>query len=151
MDLRPQPASRQNEAPDWTGFLDRGNRIEGDLEAPGTFRLDGALRGKIVSGSLLVLGQTAEVEGVIEGERLVIYGRFRGTIRASESVEIHSAAVVSGDVYTPCLLLEPGGRFDGHCYLNPVGSATEPLRVPIRAFASSEPEGDPVDPGFHGI
>lgn len=118
---------------DWTGFLDRQARIEGTLEAPGTFRLDGALRGRILSRQALVLGETADVEGEIEGQRVEIFGRFHGTLRATERVEIHAGAAVSGEVYAPCLVLEPGGRFDGHCYLSPDGEATDPLQVPIHA------------------
>ncbi|HVB34477.1 MAG TPA: polymer-forming cytoskeletal protein [Patescibacteria group bacterium] len=124
--------ARGNEAPDWTGFLEDGSRIEGALEVPGVFRLDGALTGRILSGELLVLGPTAEVEGEIEGERVVIYGRFHGTLRASVKLEIHSGARVSGDIYTACLLLEPGGVFDGHCYLTQAGAAADPVLVQVR-------------------
>jgi cytoskeletal protein CcmA (bactofilin family) len=129
----------RNEAPDWTGFLDRETRIDGTLEAPGTFRFDGTLEGRIRSSHLLVLGETAEVRGEIEGERVAIYGHFRGTLRAGVRVEIHSRAEVTGDIYTPCLVLEPGGHFDGHCYLNPAGAQTDPLLVPIRGVAEEEP------------
>jgi cytoskeletal protein CcmA (bactofilin family) len=128
----------RGEGPDWTGFLDRDARVEGTLEVPGTFRLDGTLKGRIVSNHALVLGETAEVEGEIEGVRIEIYGRFRGTVRASDRVQIHSGASVTGDVYAPCLVLEPGGRFDGHCYLNQNGVQSEPLLVPIRANAQEE-------------
>lgn len=147
----PQPLSRQTEMLDWTGFLERESRIEGTLEAPGVFRVDGAVKGRIHSGKLLVLGENAEVEGEIEGERVAIYGRFRGTLRACSQVEIHSSAIVSGDIYAPCLLLEPGGRFDGHCYLNRAGADAAPLRVEIRGNSRAEPEGDQVVPGSQVI
>jgi cytoskeletal protein CcmA (bactofilin family) len=128
----------RGDPPDWSGFLDREARVEGALEAPGTFRLDGALRGRIHSGRLLVLGETADVEGEIEGRRISIYGRFRGTLRAATQVEIHSGAAVAGDVYTPCLVLDPGGRFDGHCFLSQAGARTDPLAVPIRGVSTEE-------------
>lgn len=131
----------RGDPPDWSGFLDREARVEGALEAPGTFRLDGALQGRIRSGRLLVLGETADVEGEIEGRRISIYGHFRGTLRASDQVEIHTGATVTGDVYAPCLVLEPGGRFDGHCYLNPAGAETDPLEVPIRGVSNGESAG----------
>lgn len=126
------------ESSDWTGFLDRDARVEGTLELPGTFRLDGAAKGRIVSGHVLVLGETAAVEGEIEGERVAIYGSFQGTLRASGQVEIHSGGQVTGDVYTPCLVLEAGARFDGHCYLIKAGEQTDPVLVPIRG---APPEG----------
>jgi cytoskeletal protein CcmA (bactofilin family) len=131
----------RGEGPDWTGFLDREARVEGTLEVPGTFRLDGTLRGRIISNHALVLGETAEVEGDIEGVRIEIYGRFHGTLRASDRVQLHLGASVTGDVYSPCLVLEPGARFEGHCYLGPNGEPSEPLLVPIRATLQEEKSG----------
>jgi cytoskeletal protein CcmA (bactofilin family) len=129
----------RGDAPDWTGFLDREARIEGTLEVPGTFRLDGALKGRIISRNALVLGEAASVEGEIEGDRVTIYGRFHGTLRATSRVEIHAGASVTGEVYAPCMILEPGGRFDGHCYLSPNGAQEDPLLVPVRASPQEEP------------
>jgi cytoskeletal protein CcmA (bactofilin family) len=128
----------QREGPDWTGFLDRDARVEGTLEVPGTFRIDGTLKGKIVSNHALVLGETAEVDGDIDGVRVEIYGRFHGILRASERVQLHSGALVMGDIYAPCLILEPGGRFDGHCYLSQNGEHSDALLVPIRATPQEE-------------
>lgn len=131
-------SNSDDEGRDWAGFLDRDARVEGTLEVPGTFRLDGALKGRIVSTHTLVLGETAEVEGEIEGKRVVIFGRFHGILRATEQVEIHAGAAASGDFYTPCLELEPGGRFDGHCYLNSADAVEDPVLVPIRANVREE-------------
>jgi cytoskeletal protein CcmA (bactofilin family) len=143
--------SNGKESSDWSGFLDRGSRVEGTLDVPGTFRLDGAVKGRIVSHGLLVLGRSAEVEGEIEAERIVIYGRFHGTLRAGVGVEVHAGAAVSGDVYTRCLLLEPGGRFDGHCYLSAAGESTDPLLVPVRPYSASGTSEDQVEPRSHVI
>jgi cytoskeletal protein CcmA (bactofilin family) len=143
--------SRPAEGSDWTGFLDRGSRVEGTLDVPGTFRVDGAVKGRILSRQLLVLGPEAEIEGEIEGERVVVYDRFRGTLRASSRVEIHAQASVCGDIYTPCLLLEPGGRLEGHCYLNSAGTAADPLAVPIRTYAAPENDENQSDPGSRVI
>lgn len=130
---------KRNDGPDWTGFLDRKARIEGTLDVPGTFRLDGALKGRIISRNSLVLGETADVEGEIEGEQVTIYGRFHGTLRAAGRVEIHAGASVTGEVYAPCLVLEPGGRFDGHCYLSADSAPSDPVLVPIRAKGQENP------------
>ena len=134
---------------DWAGFLDRGTRIEGTIAVPGTFRLDGQLEGRIISGHALVLGETAAVKGEIEGDRIEIFGRFHGTLRAKGEVQIHSGAAVTGDIYTPSLMIEPGGVFEGHCYLSQpapeAGVSADPLMIPIRSAASrstDEPDGD---------
>ncbi len=134
---------------DWAGFLDRGTRVEGAIEVPGTFRLDGALEGRIVSGHALVLGETAAVKGEIDGDRVEIFGRFHGTLRARGQVQIHAGAEVTGDLYTPSLMIEPGAVFEGHCYLSQTatepGVSTDPLMIPIRSTGSrstGEPNAD---------
>lgn len=129
--------SDDKEGPGWAGFLDPSVRVEGSIEVPGTLRFDGRLKGRIVSGRVLVLGETADVEGEIEGGQVIVFGRFRGTLRAAR-IEIHSGAVVSGDLFTPCLALEPGGRFDGQCFLIPPGAQDDPVLVPVRSVARED-------------
>jgi len=32
-------------------------------------------------------------------------------------VEIQAKGVVTGEIHTPCLVIEPGGIFDGRCHM----------------------------------
>ena len=41
---------------EWTGFLEKGVRFEGKLEVPGTFRVDAAIKGTLISAGTLILG-----------------------------------------------------------------------------------------------
>jgi cytoskeletal protein CcmA (bactofilin family) len=97
------------------GFLDKGSRLQGELEFEETFRIDGKFEGKIRSGSELILGDTAEVTGEIEVGRLSINGSLKGTARATERIELHARARVEADLSTPVLKIEEGARFDGSC------------------------------------
>jgi len=97
------------------GFLDKGSRLQGELEFEETFRIDGTFEGKIRSGSELILGDTAEVTGEIEVGRLSINGKLKGTARATERIELHARARVEADLSTPVLKIEEGARFDGSC------------------------------------
>ncbi len=120
-------------ADEWTGFLDRGVRLEGTLELAGTFRLDGQLRGNIISQHSLILGDGARAEGQIEGNHVVISGRFDGVIFAKGRVEIQAKGMVTGEIHTPCLVIEPGGIFDGRCHMLASSEAARPVTIPIRA------------------
>ena len=60
---------------EWTGFIDQGVSLEGTLTLTGTFRIDGHVKGNIISEQTVVLGENAKVEGQIEGNRVVIAGR----------------------------------------------------------------------------
>ncbi|HTO76543.1 MAG TPA: polymer-forming cytoskeletal protein [Thermoanaerobaculia bacterium] len=97
------------------GFLDKGSHLQGELLFEETFRIDGHFQGKIRSGSELILGDTADVTGEIEVGRLSVNGSLKGTVRATERVELHSRARVEADVTTPVLKIEEGARFDGSC------------------------------------
>jgi cytoskeletal protein CcmA (bactofilin family) len=119
----------------WTGFLDRGVKLEGKLEANGTFRIDSEIKGTILSEDTLILGAHAVVEGEIVGNRVIIEGRFDGIIRARGKVEIQPNAIVTGEVYSPCLVIDPGAIFDGQCHMLGPSEAGKPIIIPIRSAA----------------
>jgi cytoskeletal protein CcmA (bactofilin family) len=127
------------ESSDWTGFLEKGVRLEGKLETSGTLRIDSAMKGTLVSEGMLILGEHALVEGEIIGNRVMILGRFTGTIRATSRVEIHPKAIVSAEVHTPCLVIEPGSIFDGECHMPKSSDAATPIAIPIRSIAQAAP------------
>ncbi len=128
---------QERNAGEWIGFLDNGVRLEGTLEVPGTFRLDGQVKGNIISQQSLILGEGARVEGQIEGNHVVVSGRFDGVIFAKGRVEIQPKGVVTGEIHTPCLVIEPGGIFDGRCHMLASAQAAKPLTIPIRAINQS--------------
>jgi cytoskeletal protein CcmA (bactofilin family) len=100
----------------WSGFLERTARLEGTLEVLGTFRLDGSLRGRL-HGHEIVLGPSAEVSAVVEASVVTICGKFQGSIRAAERVEMREGASVRAEIQAPCIVIEPGVSFEGNCYL----------------------------------
>jgi len=125
-----------NQTPDpanWTGFIERGVRLEGKLEVTGIFRIDGELKGTVISDQSLVLGENARVEGQIEGNLILIAGKFDGTIFAKTRVEIQSKAMVSGEIYSPCLIILPGGIFDGNCHIIASTPVSKTIAIPVRS------------------
>lgn len=127
--------SRQRQGGDagaWAGFLDKGARVEGTIEVKGTFRLEAELKGTIISTQTLMLGEGCHVEGQIEGNHVIISGRFDGVIFAKGRVEIQPKGIVTGEIHTPCLVIEAGGIFDGQCHMLAASEAARPLTIPIR-------------------
>ena len=125
------------EAGEWIGFLDKGVRLEGTLELTGTFRIDATVKGNIISGQSLIIGEHGKVEGQIEGNHVVVGGRFDGIIMAKGRVEIQAKGVVTGEIHSPCLVIEPGGIFDGRCHMLGSSEATKALTIPIRATSEA--------------
>jgi cytoskeletal protein CcmA (bactofilin family) len=127
---------KQQGSGEWSGFLERGVRVEGKLEAPGTFRVDAQIKGQLASEDTLVLAEHAVVEGEITGNTVIVGGRFDGRIRARGKVEIQTGAVVTGEIHTGCLVIESGAMFDGQCHMATGSDATKELTIPIRSVSS---------------
>ena len=137
MQWRSKGQSKDSENREFTGFLEKGVRFEGTLEASGVFRIDAQMKGNLLSSHSLILGEGARVEGQIEGNHVVIGGKFDGVIFAKGRVEIQAKGVVTGEIHTPCLMIEPGGIFDGRCHMLAASESTKPLTIPIRASQQS--------------
>jgi cytoskeletal protein CcmA (bactofilin family) len=100
------------------GFLEPGVEVEGKLKvSAGMLILNSHLKGELACEGMLVVGAQGEVEGEVHTKQISITGKVKGTIHASESLEIKKAGVVLGDIYTPKLFVEPGGYFDGQCHM----------------------------------
>ena len=48
---------------------------------------------------------------------IVCRGLRTRTVHAKERLEIKESGSVVGDIYTSCLLVDPGGFFDGQCHM----------------------------------
>jgi len=105
------------EGPELDGFIDKGSHVRGDLAFEETFRIDGRFEGKIRSGSELILGDAADVTAEIDVGRLSVNGSLKGSVRATERVELLAKARVSGDIATPILRVEEGAVFQGACQM----------------------------------
>lgn len=129
--------TRKSEAAEWTGFLESGVRLEGKLEAPGTFRVDCEMKGEVISGDTLILGEKSVFSGQVRGNYVVLAGRFDGTVESKGKVEIKTKAIVTGEIHTPCLIIEPGAVFDGRVHMLSATQATKPITIPVRSIAAS--------------
>src|SRR5258708_9912084 len=110
-------AAKNGASEEWTGFIDQGVTLEGTLTVKGTFRVNGNVKGNIISEQTVILGEGAKVEGQIEGNRVVISGRFDGVIFAKGRVRSAATGVRTGEAHSPCMVLDPGGIFDGRCHM----------------------------------
>jgi cytoskeletal protein CcmA (bactofilin family) len=112
------------------GFIDKGSHIRGELSFEETFRIDGRFEGKIRSGSELILGDEADVNAEIEVGRLSVNGTLKGSVHATERVELLAGARVVGDISTPVLKIEEGAHFEGSCQMGKESSNLVELPFP---------------------
>ena len=114
--------SRRRQLPelpgDWVGWLDPGVEVEGKMQVmSGLIRVNTRFKGEISSEGTVVVHDQGEVDGEIRTRFISVTGKIKGNIHASERLEIKEHGVVLGDIYTPCLVVDPGGYFDGQCHM----------------------------------
>jgi len=110
---------REEEFGEIDAFIGEKTVIEGTLKFEETVRIDGKVKGKVVSQHSLVLGEKGKVEGEIDVAVASISGEVRGKIKAKKRLELLPKARVYADVITPCLRIEEGALFQGSCQMEP--------------------------------
>ncbi|MBF0493268.1 MAG: polymer-forming cytoskeletal protein [Deltaproteobacteria bacterium] len=103
-------------------LLDRGCQFEGKLTFEGSVQINGKFRGEIFSEGTLIIGDSAEIEGKIEIDTVLISGSFVGSIVAKRKIEIHPPATVHGDIITPALVVQEGAVYEGNCSMGKHGA-----------------------------
>ncbi len=106
-----------------TAYLGPDVHIEGTLKFENSVLIEGTFKGKIESGGSLVIGDNAEVDAQINTRSITIKGKVKGSITASERVEIKNKGELLGDIVTSSLQMDETVTFEGSCSMAPKGSS----------------------------
>ena len=105
------------------GFMDEGTEFLGELRFRDTYRVDGRVRGKIVSENTLVVGESARVEADIDCGVVSIRGQVTGHVVGRQRIELLAGARVTGTLVSPKLVIEDGAFLSGDCAMSPTARA----------------------------
>ena len=94
--------------------------MEGTLVFEGTLYMNGHIKGSIESREgTIVVGETAVIHADVFVRNANINGEIKGSVRATDRIELHPPARVYGDINAPDVLIEAGVIFEGKCAINP--------------------------------
>ena len=97
-------------------FLGHGTSIDGTLEFQGTIRLDGDVKGQVISqNGTLIIGDTSVVQAQVRVDTAIVRGEIYGSIEAKTRIEAHPPARIIGDIQAPEITVESGVVFNGSC------------------------------------
>ncbi len=96
-------------------ILGSDTTFTGTLEVRGGLRVDGVVKGKIISSDEVTIGSTGIVEAEIEANSVIVAGKLLGNIVASERIELQANCDVEGDLRSKSLVIEQGAVFCGGC------------------------------------
>jgi cytoskeletal protein CcmA (bactofilin family) len=94
-------------------IIGTGMRVVGDITADGVVKVEGTVVGTIRAGRQVLVAKGGVVEGDVVAREAIVGGEVRGSIDASERLELQATSVVHGDIATRRLLVQEGGEING--------------------------------------
>jgi cytoskeletal protein CcmA (bactofilin family) len=95
------------------GF-DGSTNVTGTVTAGENLRIDGRVKGTInVKDATLTIEPDARIDAHVHGLRVVVLGSVRGSIVATERIELTATAAVTGSLSAAQVVVADGALFDG--------------------------------------
>jgi cytoskeletal protein CcmA (bactofilin family) len=116
-------------------IIGNGTDINGNIKSNGDLRIDGFIKGNIQATGKVVVGSTGRVEGEISCQNADISGDVKAHIKVTELLSLKANAIVSGDILTNKLAIEPGAVFTGACKMGNQGNFNEKSEKPAEPEA----------------
>jgi cytoskeletal protein CcmA (bactofilin family) len=107
-------------------LLGRDTEIDGSLSFKETIRVDGRVKGKLISSQgTVIIGENAFIEADVQVGVAIIRGKVHGRVEAGQRIEIYAPAQVTGDICAPTVTIDSGVVFNGNCQMQAVAKSVE--------------------------
>ena len=100
--------------------------IKGEVTGSESLYIDGRVEGSInLSGNRVTIGRNGVVAANINAREIVVLGKVRGNLTASDRVDIRSDGSLTGDVVAARISIEDGAYFKGGIDIRKGGQPTQ--------------------------
>jgi cytoskeletal protein CcmA (bactofilin family) len=120
--------------------------IKGEVTGSESLYIDGRVEGSInLAGNRVTIGRNGVVAANISAREIVVLGKVRGNLTASDRVDIRSDGSLTGDVVAARISIEDGAFFKGGIDIRKAGSAgagakSESKPEEAKSVSSAAPE-----------
>lgn len=118
--------------------------VAGGVHAHDDLVVEGHIVGELSGSSTVTVAQDAIVEANVHVRKLVVHGVIVGHIAATDSVHIGPRAQIRGDIRTPQLTLEEGGRIRGRVKTGVTVESPRPPRSSTKTKARGAPAASKI-------
>jgi cytoskeletal protein CcmA (bactofilin family) len=88
--------------------------IKGEISGSESLFIDGKVEGSIsLSGNRVTVGRNGQVSASITAREIVVLGKVRGNVTATDRVDIRAEGALTGDVIAARISIEDGAFFKG--------------------------------------
>ena len=108
--------------------------VKGEVSGSESLYIDGKVEGAInLPGNRVTVGRNGQVAANIMAREVVVLGKVRGNVSASDRVDIRSEGSLTGDVAAARISIEDGAFFKGGIDIRKPGDAKTPAAEPVAA------------------
>jgi len=94
--------------------IGKGLFIKGEITGSESLFIDGKIEGSInLPGNRLTVGRNGQVSASITAREIVVLGKVRGNVSATDRVDIRAEGSLTGDVAAARISIEDGAFFKG--------------------------------------
>jgi cytoskeletal protein CcmA (bactofilin family) len=94
--------------------IGKGLTIKGEINGSESLYIDGKVEGSInLPGNRVTVGRNGQVAASITAREIVVLGKVRGNVTATDRVDIRAEGSLSGDVAAARISIEDGAFFKG--------------------------------------
>ena len=99
--------------------ISAGATVTGALRGEGIIQVEGTVEGEIELNGAAIVTPTGLVKGPVTADVIRLAGRIEGVVTARERLLLQKTGSLEGDMSTPSLEVEDGGRLNGRSTMPP--------------------------------
>ncbi|MGC2274214.1 MAG: polymer-forming cytoskeletal protein [Candidatus Sulfotelmatobacter sp.] len=123
--VAPRPASTTTTTTADQATIGKSLVIKGEVTGSESLYIDGRVEGSIsLAGNRVTIGRNGVVAANINAREIVVLGKVRGNLTASDRVDIRSDGSLTGDVVAARISIEDGAYFKGGIDIRKGGQPT---------------------------
>jgi cytoskeletal protein CcmA (bactofilin family) len=124
-------------APGDQATIGKGLFIKGEINGTESLYIDGKVEGSInLPGNRVTVGRNGQVAASITAREIVVLGKVRGNMTATDRVDIRAEGSLSGDVTAARISIEDGAFFKGGIDIRKADG--KPAVIPGNVTAAAE-------------
>jgi cytoskeletal protein CcmA (bactofilin family) len=125
--------------------ISKGLFVKGEISGTESLYIDGKVEGTInLPGNRVTVGRNGQVGANVTAREVVVMGKVRGNVSATDRVDIRAEGALSGDVSAARISIEDGAFFKGGIDIRkssdakPAQPASTPAPVSVSVPAAPE-------------
>lgn len=112
--------------------------IKGEVTGSESLYIDGKVEGSIqLPGNRVTIGRNGQVAANINAREVVVLGKVRGNLTASDRVDIRNEGSLTGDVVAQRISIEDGAFFKGGIDIRKPGQQKNDSKEPVSIESTS--------------